>query len=114
MSTTKMLGKIDFFKFGIGGYQDAMLGFDIGFTMSGSGINSRMSFWDKNLIKVSEHSKWSEADRADKYSDIMYKISDLLNLAKVKNINDLVGVPVELEFDSSMSLKDWRILTEVL
>ena len=40
-------------------------------------------------------------------------LSKTLKEAKVSDVKDLVGVPVEIEFEGN-SLKDWRILTEVL
>ena len=43
----------------------------------------------------------------------MRKISKLLSQAKVSEIHELKGIPVEVEFEGMM-MKDWRILEEVL
>ncbi len=45
--------------------------------------------------------------------EIVRYISDLLDKAKVSDIYQLKGIPVEAEFEKN-SLKNWRILTEVL
>lgn len=111
---SKVLGKIQKVSFGIGGYNDSMLG--ISFHLSsglGNVIDSARMAYDPSIIKVNERTKWSESDRDKQLSDIMRFISDILNQAKVDNINDLVGKPVEIEFDGMMLLS-WRILTEVL
>ena len=109
----KVLGKIDSAKFGIGGYQDAMIGLHLSFTMNGSGVCQSLCAWDANMIKHSEYCKWTEEDRSKEYDQIMRKISDILNDSKKSSVSDLAGVPVELEFEGN-SLKDWRVLTEVL
>ena len=113
MSEEKKLGKISSAKFGVGGYQDAMIGLHLSFTMEGSGVNQSKCAWDQNIIKCSEHCKWTEEDRSRDYAEIMRFVSDLLYQSKKDDVSKLVGVPVELTFDG-MTLKDWRVLTEVL
>lgn len=112
----KELGKISHVKFGIGGYQDAMLGLYLTFdSTSGWGVTTSIDTWDAELIECSQYAKWTEEDRSNCYDQIVRKISKLLNEAKVKDINDLVGIPVECIFDNKTNmLKDWRILTEVI
>ncbi len=109
----KELGKIKSVSFGIGGYQDAMLGvfFDLG--GNGWGVITDKCAWDCTLIRHDKNCKWSEEDRTRQYDKIMRYISVLLNESKVKTIDKLKGIPVEAIFDNGV-LKSWRILTEVL
>lgn len=109
----KVLGKIQSAYFGIGGYQDAMIGLHLSFSMQSSGIGTTISAWDSERIKWSEHCKWSESDRDKNYSEIVRKVSLYLSQAKVDRVEKLKNVPVEITIDGN-SLKDWRILTEVI
>lgn len=109
----KELGKIENIRFGIGGYQEAMIGVHITLSGEGWGVCTNDSAWDANMIKHTEHCKWTESDRDKQYSDIVRKISDLLKAAKVDSLDKLKGKPVEATFDG-MTLSSWRILTEVL
>jgi hypothetical protein len=110
----KRLGKLSNVKFGLGGYQDACLGLTVTITGNdGWGVSDNKSAWDVNKIKHTEHCKWTEEDRSKGYDDVMRYISDLLDNAKVSSIDGLNGKPVEVTFDG-MTLKSWRILTEVI
>jgi len=79
----------------------------------GWGVGDFKGNWDAELIKHSEHSKWSEEDRSKGYDETMRFLSKLLKDAKVDSVDKLKGVPVEVSFDGNM-LKEWRVLTEVL
>ena len=109
----KRLGKIESVSFGLGGYQGAMIG--IHFTLSdGSwGVGDSRAQWDSEMISCSEHAKWTESDRDVWYAEIMRYVSKLLKDAKVDSVDKLKGKPVEVTFDGN-TLKEWRILTEVL
>ena len=111
-ATEKKLGKIEWVSFGIGGYQDAMLGLSV--TLSGGSwvVGDFKGFWSQT-IKCTTHSKWTEADRSAAYADTARFVDDLLRKAKKTDVAKLVGVPVEVEFDG-MSLRSWRVLEEVL
>lgn len=109
----KRLGKITSVKFGLGGYQGAMLGLHVSLGNNGWGVNDSTANWDAEQISCSEHSKWTESDRDGWYSEIMRYVSKLLKEAKVNSVDELKGKPVEATFDGNM-LKEWRILTEVL
>lgn len=109
----KRLGKIEKVYFGIGGYQDAMIGLHLTFTFNGSGVSDSRCAWDSELIECTKHSKWTESDRDKQYSEIVRFISKLFKDAKVQSIDKLKGIPVEISFEGNV-LKDWRILTEVL
>ena len=113
MALTKRFGKISSVRFGIGGYQESMLGLHVCFEFDSSGICTTKSYWDSNMIECSKHAKWSEEDRLKKYAEIMYYIYDLLKDAKLMSISDLKNIPVEVTLDD-MTLYDWRILKEVL
>lgn len=107
------LGKIKSITFGHGGYQDACLGVNV--TLGGDdwGVNDSKTTWDANLIKHSEHCKWTEKGRDIQYAEIMHYVSDLLADAKVSSVDKLNGIPIEATFDGNL-LKEWRILKEVL
>lgn len=107
----KELGRITDAYFGLGGYQDHMIG--IHFTLEGPswGCGDTNSMWDTTID--SKNAKWTEVDRTQKFDEIIRYISDLLARAKVDRVERLKGIPVEVEFEHN-SLKNWRILTEVL
>lgn len=107
------LGKLNNVRFGHVGYQDVCLGLAVNISGEGWGVNDNKSFWDFNLIKHSEHCKWSEEDREKEAVDVIRFVSDLLKAAKVNSIDKLNGIPVEAKFDGNI-LKSWRVLTEVL
>lgn len=111
------LGKIQSLRFGFGGYDDAMFG--VSFTLGGEswGVSDFWGTWPPSH-KRSEHAKWSEADRINAVYDTQRRLEELMRAAKVKDLNDLVGIPVQCEFDGKSSwgsrLSSWRVLTEVL
>jgi len=109
----KELGKISDVYFGLGGYQDACIGINLSFTTGNSGVSASKTAWDAELIKHSEHCEWSEESRNAEYAEIVRFISKLLADAKVIKVADLLNVPVEITVENN-TLKDWRILTEVL
>jgi hypothetical protein len=110
---TKELGKIEKVRFGHCGYQSSCLGISFVLSGKGWGLQDSKSTWDAELIKHTENSKWSEEDRDKQYSEIMRYVSKLLKDAKVSNIDQLEGKPIEVTLDG-MLLQEWRILTEVL
>lgn len=110
----KRIGKIEYVKFGYGGYQDAMFGISI--TLSSKkdcwGVCDFKGAWGM-CTKVTERTKWTEDDRRKQFADTMIFIDELMLKAKVTDVNDLRGVPVEVTFEGN-TLKEWRILEEVL
>lgn len=114
MSTLKKyLGKIENLHFGIGGYQDCMMGISIRLRFDQTAcISDYRGFWGPDL-KPDKYTKWTEQDRDTRYAEVMRFIADLLHKSKKSNLNDLVGVPVEIEIEDR-KLKSWRILEEVL
>lgn len=109
----KKLGRIQSVTFGLGGYQDACIGLHVSLGGDGWGVCSTKSGWDANMIKHSQHCKWTEEDRDREYADILRYVSDLLAAAKVTSVDKLQNIPVEVEFDGN-TLKSWRVLTEVI
>lgn len=106
----KRLGQIKVASFGFGGYQDAMIGLSLAFGSEGWGVSTFHGAWG---VKRSEYCKWSEEDRVKQLGEACLKLRDLLEQAKVRSVEDLIGIPVEIEFEGNC-LKDYRILTEVL
>ena len=109
----KKLGKIKSAKFGIGGYQDAMIGLHVTLEADGWGVSDSRSAWDAEIINWTENCKWTEESRDKQYSEILRYLSKLLKDARVDSVDSLKGVPIEATFDGNL-LKSWRVLTEVL
>lgn len=108
-----LLGKIKSINFGHYGYQEQMLAVEIHLTGNGWGTVYEKVGWWKQSISVSNNTKWAEAERSNKYSELCFYISFLLEEANVRNINQLVDIPIEAEFDQG-KLVSFRILKEVL
>lgn len=110
MSERKELGRIKKCNFGMGGYQEAMIG--ISFELGGEcwGV---CDFWGNWAIKRTDSCKWTESDRITQLGETAMRIAALLKEAKRERIDQLVGVPVEVIFEGMM-LKSWRVLKEVL
>ena len=109
----KRLGKIQDVRFGLGGYQDAMLGIHVTLGNEGWGVGDSRANWDVEQIKWTENTQWTEEDRDGWYAEIMRYVSKLLKEAKVDSVDKLKGKPVEVTLEGN-TLKEWRILTEVL
>ena len=107
------LGKISSVSFGLGAYQGVMLGIHFSLEGKGWGVCDNRSAWDAESIEHNDRCKWTEEDRTNQYSEIMRFVSKLLKDAKVDTIDKLKGIPIEATFDGS-TLKEWRVLTEVL
>ena len=113
--TSKQLGKIARAEFGIGGYQDAMLGLWLDFTWPGGGVSPpNETCWAYGVIDPSPNSKWTEADRTESVARMMKEVCLLLTKAKVKTIDELIGTPVEITFDDMGRCVGFRVLEEVL
>lgn len=104
------LGKIKSISVGMGGYQEAMFGVWLTLGGEGWGVGDGKGFWS---FEPSDGAKWSREDRLDEWGKIMEWANNLCITAKVENVSDLKGVPVEVVFDG-MRLDSWRILSEVL
>jgi len=110
----KRIGKIESVKLGYGGYQDVMFGISVTLTSKKDswGVSDFKGTWGMT-IEVSDRTEWTEEDRRKQYADTMVFIDELMQKAKVTDLNKLVNTPVEVTFDGN-TLKEWRILEEVL
>ena len=96
----------------MGGYKDAQFGIWFQLGNDGWGVGDGKGVWCGN---PSEHAKWTLADKHKIMGEIMQYIEDLMADAKVSNVNDLKGIPVEITFDSPYGkMLSWRILKEVI
>jgi hypothetical protein len=111
--TRKELGKITSCEFGFGGYQDAMMGLKLSFLGPWGGCGSFISGGWQASITVGEYTKWTDEERNQQRVEMVEKIDKILSDAKVDSISQLKGMPVECEIEGN-TIKDWRILTEVL
>jgi hypothetical protein len=89
------LGKIEKVKFGYGGYQDAMFGVSFTLSNSGSGVCDFKGAWSSD-IEVGEYTKWTEEDRSKQNDEMVRYINKLMKEAKVRTIDELQGIPVEV------------------
>jgi hypothetical protein len=108
----KEIGKIRSVSFGLGGYQDAMIGitFDLG---SDTGCWGVGDFWGEWAIKRSDCAEWKEEDRIRWLGTMVMRINSLLSDAKVTSIDGLTNIPIEVTFENNV-LKSWRVLVEVI
>lgn len=105
-----LLGKIESAYFGI---SNGKMGLHVNLSFDGSGVSDSIEFWDFNQVKVTEHTRWTEAMREGKAVEVLQRVSGLLSAAKVERVGQLVNMPVEVIVDDGL-LKSWRILEEVL
>lgn len=108
----KKLGKITAAGFGLGGYQDACIGLSITIESGGWIMSDWRGGWSE-MIKCDSHCKWTEADRSKTNDETVRFVDGILRAAKKQSVTQLVGVPVEVTLDG-MTLKSWRVLTEVI
>ena len=106
------LGKIESIKFGLNNSRIGLF-YTLSFN-SCTEVQSSNDVWDPEQIKVTQYTKWTEDDRDVQLAQLMRYNSKLLSEAKVDDITNLTGKPIEVTIDEFNSLKSWRILTEVL
>ena len=105
------LGKIEHVYFGFGGYQEAITGLWLTFSMKGSGVSSGISgAWNSEPDK---YCKWTKEDQIKQNGEMINNVVDILKKAKVDRVDKLKNVPVKLFFEGNL-LKKWEILEEVL
>lgn len=105
----KELGKIKRIRFGYGGYQDAEIGLSITIEGKGWGVADFRGYWANRP----ERAEWTEEDQVKSLGETVLYVRDLLKQANKLDLCALEGVPLEVTFEGT-SLKEWRILTEVL
>lgn len=104
------LGKINKVRLGSGGYDDAMFG--VSFELGGQGWGVG-DFWGTWSSPPSTYAKWTVDDQMQIWNSMVLKLKELMEKAKVNEMNKLVGIPVEITFENN-TLKSWRVLEEVL
>lgn len=104
-------GWIDSASWRIGGYNDAMVGLDIRLMGKGWGTSVFRGAWHGER---SPESKWSEGDRLAEIGRAGLYAAELMKQAGVDTLEGLEGTPVQAEFDNSLKLVSWRIMTEVI
>lgn len=109
---TKRIGKIQSVAFGMGGYDDAMLGLTVtlGSDKDSWGVGDFKGTW---ACEPGKYTKWTLQDQTEHWGTMVRWIGELLAAAKVSTVSDLKGIPVEVTFDDNL-LKSWRILTEAI
>lgn len=116
MNTEKYLGKIESVRFGNNlGYQDSMFGIEFTFSFNGGCCSSGDKYCAFPPIKIewTASCKWTPEERDAELLNIIHSIDKLLTEAKVGQVCDLKGIPVEITIENR-TFKDFRILTEVL
>lgn len=103
----RILGKISSAEFGTVKDYPFLVGLKIEFT-SGNCIGGSIN--DKYIVNVGQGCELKKNDEIISLFDFIFC---LLKNAKVSNISELKGVPVEITLENS-KFKDFRILTEVL
>lgn len=110
MSEHKEIGKISAVKYGMGGHDDAQFGLSLTFSGKAWGVGTFDGWWS---FPPRDRAEWTEADRAAAYAKTAQLVLDTITQAKVQDVADLAGIPVEVTFEGN-KLKSWRILEEVL
>lgn len=107
----KKLAKIIGVKTGFCGYQDAQFGFELRF----GGDDWSHGAWMRGHwgMEPSVGAKWTVEDQTKAWGEAMRAILEIMKQAKVKEVGQLLGKPVELTIEDG-GFKDFRILTEVL
>lgn len=105
----KCLGKIDFAEFGTYKERPFLMGLQLGFSMSGSGVMDG----GKYTVNISKYCRWEPEERFDAITSMVDHIDSILKDAKVNYVSELVGKPVEITLKDN-TFVDFRILTEVL
>ena len=110
----KQLGKITNVRFGRGGYQDVQFGLSLTFEGKSWGCGTIITGgWAYGHLSPDKHTKWTEEDRTKSMAEMCQKIDKVLGDAGVDDVAKLKNMPVEVTFDGN-TMKDWRILKEVL
>jgi hypothetical protein len=106
----KKLGKITKVSYGLGGYQDVQMGISFSLEADGWGVSDFWGFWADD---PSDGAKWTKGEQITYWGNTTERIVKLLYAAKVKHVDQLKGIPVEVVFERNV-LQSWRILEEVL
>lgn len=105
----KALGKISRVSYGSGGHDGAMFGLSVTLSTDIGSVDDFKGWW----TSYPAHAKYTKQDWEQAHLKATLEIMELLKQSKKSDVRQLEGVPVEVTFDG-MTLKSWRILTEVL
>lgn len=105
----KRLGKIDFAEFGTVKDYPFLMGLQLGFSMSGSGVMDGYKY----TVNMSPDCRWEVGTRHTNLAESLDFVAKILKDAKVNYVSELLGKPVEVTLEDGV-FKDFRILTEVL
>lgn len=107
--TCTRLGKIENVYFGMGGYQNAMLG--VTFVLSTGNIDFK-GYWGSD---PDPDAKWGKEDQINALGNVALEIGNILRNAQVDTLDQLIGMPIEVTYDGVVGpMLNWRILHEVL
>lgn len=109
----KVLGKIDFVEIGTIHDRPALFGAIFGLSMKNTSIIfEKVVNMQKSLKNPSE---WN-TNRAELLIELNEYIYELLQIANVRTVDKLVGIPVEITYRKGIvrQIESFRILTEVL
>ncbi len=101
------LGKIRSVYFGYGGYDDAMFGITFQLGNDGWGVFDFRGAWERDIDTLDKNT--AEKHVMNIYN-VWYGILNIMHDAKVKSINDLIDIPVEVTFNDQDQLTSWRVL----
>lgn len=96
---------------GLVGDYPFLFGLLLDFSLDGGG--SGIGDGGKYCLNMSPNCKWETRERKDAITCMVESIFNLLNDAKVSNVESLKGIPVEVTIEGGC-FKDFRILKEVL
>lgn len=113
MSVEIKLGKIKSIHLGYGGYQEAQFGLSVDLGGDGWGVFDFVSGGWGTDVEPGHTYKWTEDDRTNGFAHVLRYVNRLLRDAKVKHLDDLANMPVEIIM-KDRRLESWRILKEVL
>ena len=109
MKEDKEIGWISNAEFGMGGYQNAQIGFSFSISGEGWGVSDFWGYWaDKP-----SGAQWTDQQRRESLGSSVMKLRKLLSDAHKDRLSQLSGTSVEVTF-RGQKLHDWRILTEVI
>lgn len=105
-------GKIQKITFGIGGYQDVMIGYSVELGTKGWGVTQFLGVPLADLGKDKDVKWWDERNAAIKKHH--NRIEHLLQTAHVNSMNELVGKPVKVYFKNFNVLDRFELFEELL
>jgi hypothetical protein len=105
------LGKITNAQFGFIRDYPFLMGLILDFKMDGGSYG--VGCGGKYTINISKECKWNNNERSNAIVKQWDNIAELLKAAKVENVEELKGIPIEITLNNNI-FHDFRILTEVI